>query len=51
MKRGGAGNPLGDNAVFENMKIWKKRGGAGNRLGENAVVEHMKQEDEKGWRR
>jgi len=48
MKRGGGGNPLGENAV---LKIWNntmKRGGAGNPLGENAVFEDMKQEDEKG---
>ena len=37
MKRGGAGNPLGEKAVFEDMKQAMKRGGAGNPLGENAV--------------
>ena len=51
MKRGGAGNPLGENAV---LKMWNKRmkrGGAGNPLGEYAGFEDMKEEDEKGWSR
>ena len=47
MKRGGAGNPLGENAVFEAMKQEDENGGAGNPLDENAVFEDMKQEDEK----
>ena len=51
MKRDGAGNPLGENAVFEDMKQEAEKGGASNPLGENAVFEDMKQDDEKGWSR
>ena len=42
----GAGNPLGENAVFEDMKQEDENQGAGNPLDENAVFQDMKQEDE-----
>ena len=48
MKRGGAGNPFSENAVFEDMKPEDERGGAGNPLGENAVFEDMKQAMKRG---
>ena len=44
MKRGGAGNPPGENAVFEDMK-------QEDPLRENVVFEEIQQEDEKGWSR
>ena len=56
MKRGGAGNPLGEYAVSEDVKHEDEKGSP---LGEyavfedmkQAVFEDMKQEDEKGWSR
>ena len=51
MKRGGAGNPLGENAFFNVFDDMKQGDGAGNPLSENVVFEDMKQEDEKGWSR
>ena len=44
--KSGAGNPLDENAVFEDMKQEDENGGAGNPLDENAAFEDMKQEDE-----
>ena len=43
----GAGNPLDENAVFQDMKQEDENGGAGNPLGENAVFEDMKA---RGWK-
>ena len=55
MKRGGAGNPLGENAVLEDMKQEDEKGWSRRTLSVKRpflnVFEDMKQEDEKGWSR
>ena len=52
MKRGGAGNTLGENVVLEDMKQENEKGWSRySPFGTKVVFENMKQEAEKGWSR